>query len=227
MKQLFKLTGCLALAGLFASCQSAQQEANYQIIPMPQEIVTAQGNPFILKSGVKILYPEGNEKMQRNAQFLADYLKTATGKDFAIEAGTEGKNAIVLALGTENENPESYQLKVADDGITITGPTEAGVFYGIQSLRKSLPVAVGADISMSAVEINDAPRFGYRGAHFDTSRHFFTVDEVKDIYRYDGFAQYEPFSLAYYRRPGLASGNQEISEADRNRFQEDRNSHRT
>lgn len=53
----------------FASCQSAQQEANYQIIPMPQEIVTTQGNPFILKSGVKILYPEGNEKMQRNAQF--------------------------------------------------------------------------------------------------------------------------------------------------------------
>ena len=179
MKQLLKLTGCLALAGLFASCQSAQQEANYQIIPMPQEIVTAQGSPFILKSSVKILYPEGNEKMQRNAQFLADYLKTATGKDFAIEAGTEGKNAIVLTLGTANENPESYQLKVTGDGITIAGPTEAGVFYGIQSLRKSLPVAVGADISMPAVEINDAPRFGYRGAHFDTSRHFFTVDEVK------------------------------------------------
>ena len=179
MKQLFKLTGCLALAGLFASCQSAQQEANYQIIPMPQEIVTAQGSPFILKSSVKILYPEGNEKMQRNAKFLADYLKTATGKAFAIEAGTEGKNAIVLALGTENENPESYQMKVTGDGITITGPTEAGVFYGIQSLRKSLPVAVGADIAMPAVEINDAPRFGYRGAHFDTSRHFFTVDEIK------------------------------------------------
>ena len=179
MKQLFKLTGCLALAGLFASCQSAQQEPNYQIIPMPQEIVTAQGSPFILKSSVKILYPEGNEKMQRNAKFLADYLKTATGKDFAIEAGTEGKNAIVLALGTENENPESYQMKVTGDGITITGPTEAGVFYGIQSLRKSLPVAVGADIAMPAVEINDAPRFGYRGAHFDTSRHFFTVDEIK------------------------------------------------
>ena len=179
MKQLFKLTGCLALAGLFASCQSVQQEANYQIIPMPQEIVTAQGSPFILKSSVKILYPEGNEKMQRNAKFLADYLKTATGKDFAIEAGTEGKNAIVLALGTENENPESYQMKVTGDGITITGPTEAGVFYGIQSLRKSLPVAVGVDIAMPAVEINDAPRFGYRGAHFDTSRHFFTVDEIK------------------------------------------------
>lgn len=179
MKQFLKLTGCLAVAGLFASCQSAQQEASYQIIPMPQEIVTAQGNPFILKSGVKILYPEGNEKMQRNAQFLADYLKTATGKDFAIQAGTEGKNAILLSLGAEAENPESYQLKVAENGITITAPTEAGVFYGIQSLRKSLPIALNADIALPPVEINDAPRFGYRGAHFDISRHFFTIDEVK------------------------------------------------
>lgn len=179
MKQLLKLTGCLALAGLFASCQSVQQEANYQIVPMPQEIVTAQGNPFILKSGVKILYPEGNEKMQRNAQFLADYLKTATGKDFAIQPGTEGKNAILLSLGTASENPESYQLKVAENGITITAPTEAGVFYGIQSLRKSLPVALNADIALPPVAINDAPRFGYRGAHFDISRHFFTIDEVK------------------------------------------------
>lgn len=179
MRQLLKLTGCLAMAGLFASCQSVQQEANYQIIPLPQEIVAAQGNPFILKSGVKILYPEGNEKMQRNAQFLADYLKTATGKDFAIEAGTEGKNAIVLALGTEAENPESYQLNVAGDGITITAPTEAGVFYGIQSLRKSLPIALNAEVALPAVEIKDVPRFSYRGAHFDVARHFFTVDEVK------------------------------------------------
>ena len=45
MKQLLKLTGCLALAGLFASCQSAQQDANYQIIPMPQEIVTLKEIP--------------------------------------------------------------------------------------------------------------------------------------------------------------------------------------
>ena len=117
--------------------------------------------------------------MQRNAKFLAEYLKTATGRDFSIEAGTEGKNAIVLALGSEVENPEAYQLKVTDQGVTITAPTEAGVFYGIQTLRKSLPIAQGADVALPAVEIKDAPRFGYRGAHFDVSRHFFTIDEVK------------------------------------------------
>lgn len=179
MKHLLKLTGCMAIAGLMSACSSVQQEANYQVIPLPQEIVATQEYPFILKSGVKILYPEGNEKMKRNAQFLAEYLKSATGKDFSIEAGTEGKNAILLTLGLEAENPESYQLKVTAQGITITAPTEAGVFYGIQTLRKSLPVAQGVDISLPSVEITDAPRFSYRGAHFDVSRHFFTVDEVK------------------------------------------------
>ena len=91
MKQLLNLTRCLAVAGLFASCQSVQQEANYQVIPLPQEIVVEQGAPFILKSGVKILYPEGNEKMQRNAKFLADYLKTATGKTLPLRPEQKGE----------------------------------------------------------------------------------------------------------------------------------------
>lgn len=187
MKQIIKLTGCLvAIAGLATSCHSVLQEANYQIIPLPQEIVAVQDAPFTLTSSVKILYPEGNEQMQRNAQFLADYLKTATGKTFTTATGTAGDQTIVLSLGLEAENPEAYRLKVAKNGVTITAPTEAGVFYGIQSLRKSLPVALNAEISLPAVEINDYPRFGYRGAHFDVARHFFFGRRSKDLYRYDG-----------------------------------------
>lgn len=105
MKQLLKLTGCLALAGLMSSCGSVQEEANYQIIPLPQEIVTTQVNPFILKSGVKILYPEGNEKMQRNAKFLAEYLKTATGRDFSIEAGNRRKKCNSAGIGIGSRKP--------------------------------------------------------------------------------------------------------------------------
>ena len=181
MRNLFKVAGMLAFTGLIASCNSEQKVADYQVIPLPQEITTAQGTPFVLDGGVKIIYPEGNEQMQKNALFLAEYLKKATGKEFAIQTGTEAKGGILLTLGLQSENPEAYQLKVDGDGVVIDAPTPAGVFYGIQTLRKSIPVSVGATVSLPAVEINDYPRFSYRGVHMDPSRHFFTVEETKSF----------------------------------------------
>ncbi|GAE14307.1 beta-hexosaminidase [Bacteroides pyogenes JCM 6292] len=59
----------MAIAGLAVSCQSVQKEADYRIIPLPQEIATAQGNPFVLKSGVKILYPEGTKRCNAMRSF--------------------------------------------------------------------------------------------------------------------------------------------------------------
>lgn len=170
----------LSMAGLMLfSCNNEVKEANYQVIPMPLEIsLASQGAPFVLSNGTKILYPEGNEKMQKNAEFLADYIKELTGKTLTVQAGTEGKG-IVLQLASISENAEAYQLKVSADQVTIAGPTEAGVFYGIQTLRKSIPAAQGVDIALPAVEINDAPRFAYRGTMLDVSRHFFPVDSVK------------------------------------------------
>ena len=180
MKQLFKLTGCLALAGLFASCQSAQQDANYQIIPMPQEIVTAQGNPFILKSGVKILYPEGNEKLRQTAVFLSGYIREMTGIETEVTADTGSSNSIRLVLDrTAVSSPEGYRLKVGKRDITITGSSEAGIFYGIQTLRKSLPVTGQKEISFPAVQILDEPEYRYRGMHLDVGRHFFSTDFIK------------------------------------------------
>ena len=81
MRNLFKIAGLLALTGFISSCNDKETTANYQVIPLPQEITTAQSQPFTLNGSVKIIYPEGNEKMQRNAQFLANYLKKATGKE--------------------------------------------------------------------------------------------------------------------------------------------------
>lgn len=169
----------VAVTGLFLSCSSgAGQDETYRVIPLPQEIVSVSGAPFTLNGDVKILYPEGNEKMQKNAEFLAGYIKEITGKELKVGTGTEGKNAIVLKLGLDAANAEAYNLKVNGKGITIAAPTEAGVFYGIQTLRKSLPIVKG-DVELPAVDINDYPRFGYRGVHFDVGRHFFDVDEAK------------------------------------------------
>ena len=181
MKSILKSATLVAMACWLSGCSGQKTEANYQVIPAVQEVnVTPQGGAFSLGSGVKIIYPEGNEAMLRNAGYLADYLKTATGRDYAIQAGQDGQGNILLQVdAAASEKPEGYKLRVNGDGVIIKGASEAGVFYGIQTLRKSIPVLQGSTPTLPAVEIKDAPRFDYRGAHFDVSRHFFNVDEVK------------------------------------------------
>lgn len=169
------------LAGLLMTACSNQPTtvANYEVVPMPLEINTTQQASFLLKSGVTVYYPAGNEKMQRNAEFLASYVKAQTGIELQVQAGEGGKEGIVLQLGLANDNPEAYQLKVDASQVVISSPSEAGVFYGIQTLRKAVDVAEGSNVELPAVEINDQPRFGYRGMMLDVGRHFFSMDEIK------------------------------------------------
>ncbi len=170
-----------SLAGLLMTACSNQPTtvANYEVVPMPLEINTTQQASFLLKSGVTVYYPAGNEKMQRNAEFLASYVKAQTGIELQVQAGEGGKGGIVLQLGLANDNPEAYQLKVDASQVVISSPSEAGIFYGIQTLRKAVDVAEGSNVELPAVEIKDQPRFGYRGMMLDVGRHFFSMDEIK------------------------------------------------
>ena len=174
------LAGALALA--CASC-TAEKEANYQVIPLPQEVSLTQGNPFKLNENVLIAYPENNALLQRNAEFLSEYIQQATNyapKTKAIAAGEQVKNAIVLGLDPGIANKEGYVLTTTPEGISINGQTENGVFYGIQTLRKSIPAeAKGATVLIPAGEIKDEPRFSYRGMHLDVGRHFFPKEFMK------------------------------------------------
>lgn len=174
------LAGALAL--VCASC-GTEQEANYQVIPLPQEVSLTQGNPFKLNGNVLIAYPENNALLQRNAEFLSEYIRQSTGyapKTKAIAAGEQVKNAITLGLDPDIANKEGYVLTTTPEGISINGQTENGVFYGIQTLRKSIPAeAKGATILIPAGEIKDEPRFSYRGMHLDVGRHFFPIKFIK------------------------------------------------
>lgn len=137
-----------------------------------------RGEPFILKNGTPVNYPAGDEAMRRNAEFLAGYIGEQTGlRLIPAEGGTAG-GAVTLALRETGGNPEGYRIDVTAEGVTVTAPTPAGVFYGIQTLRKAVGVTEGR-CALPAATIADEPRFAYRGMHLDVSRHFFTVDEVK------------------------------------------------
>jgi hexosaminidase len=180
-----KLNHALLASALALACASctAEKEANYQVIPLPQEVSLTQGNPFKLNENVFIAYPENNALLQRNAEFLSEYIQQATNyapKTKAIAAGEQVKNAIVLGLDPGIANKEGYVLTTTPEGISINGQTENGVFYGIQTLHKSIPAeAKGATVLIPAGEIKDEPRFSYRGMHLDVGRHFFPKEFIK------------------------------------------------
>ena len=178
MRKHHLLGAILLCGGLFSCSSEVIQQANYEIIPLPQEIKISTGN-FVLNDRTSIVYPKGNDEMQQNANLLATYIRQMSGKKLKVIDEQITSNVITLTTGLNTDNAEAYQLKVTPDNIIIRGASEAGTFYGIQTLRKSLPATNKGDISLPGVEINDYPRFSYRGVHLDVSRHFFPIDSIK------------------------------------------------
>ena len=151
----------------------AGEPANYEVVPLPQSIVEQKGAPFILEEGVEILT---SAELQREAEFLKQYIEEVTWNNLPIAQKREKKvRYIELSVSPTVKEKEGYVMTVSQKGVTIQGGSAAGVFYGIQTLRK----AVKEGVIMNPVIITDAPRFSYRGMHLDCSRHFFSADFVK------------------------------------------------
>ena len=153
--------------------------------------------------------------------FLAEYISQSTGHTLQTEAlapGSEApKGAITLGLDPAIGNREGYVLTVKADRVTLNGQTENGVFYGIQTLRKSIPAETKAtSILLPAGSIQDEPRFSYRGMHLDVGRHFFPIEFVKKYIDLLALHNMNTFQLAPHRRPRLENRNKEVSQADGN-----------
>ena len=177
---IFTVIGIVTLS-LF-SCQKSMQTADYQVVPLPKEISLTDEKPFILDKNTVITYSESQEEMQKEAGFLADYFEDILGYRLnVICTDDEVKNSIRLESSSDlSDNNEFYQIIVNENIIKITSSNTLSIIYGIQTLRKSLPIgSKAAKIAFPSAVINDWPRFAYRGMHLDVSRHFFPLDSLK------------------------------------------------
>lgn len=94
---------------------------------------------------------------------------------FPASLPASGGPALRLSIGkvAGQDSPEAYRLEIsAQGGIAIVGNSAAGVAYGLQTLRDLMPLPGAADLSLPALTIVDAPRFGYRGFMLDVARNF-------------------------------------------------------
>ncbi len=163
------------------------EKADYaQVVPQPRSVNMQKGAPFLLQASTVIIYTNGDD-MRRNATFLSQWINEMTHIKPAVQAAKgEAKSTISLVVDPKAKginNNEGYAISINAKGIVVRGKTAAGVFYGCQTLRKTLPVLKNSDgaavIEMPAAMINDEPRFAYRGMHLDCSRHFFTASFIK------------------------------------------------
>lgn len=175
------------LVSLFLTCLTAvgaTEKADFaKVVPAPDKInYNPKGGDFTLSASTIINYTAGNADMERNAAFLAQYVKDMTKLELGKQAAKgKAKTGISLVLNAKAKlTPEAYEIVVDKRGVTVTGSTAAGVFYGVQAIRKSLPILQNAEnVEMPAAKVEASPRFAYRGMMLDCSRHFFPAKFVK------------------------------------------------
>lgn len=185
MRNLFLLL--IALSAAFTAFAN-QSVPDIMIIPEPVSVVKSEGK-YQLPERVVIAVPLGDE-IKIVGETLKDRLTTAA--NVSVEVGNVLSGAdIVLAINAQKDNKigdEGYNLSVSTDKIVIRANQPAGLYYGVQTLLQLFPAEIESkthvadvDWSVPAVEIEDYPRMDWRGLMFDVSRHFFTVDEVKQF----------------------------------------------
>jgi hexosaminidase len=165
----------LITASLIANAQD--NGPNMGIIPAPVSLKKAPGE-FVLSRQTILLADTVSNKA---VLFLVDYLrsKKMLSIDPKTNTGANVPNSLVLtSAGTDSLPPEGYRLSITPQKITIAGKG-AGLFYGIQTLIQLMPADGIASVKIPCVQIEDYPRFAYRGMMLDVCRHFFSVEFVK------------------------------------------------
>jgi hexosaminidase len=174
---------CLLAATIWAADTN-----NLAIIPWPQKL-TLQAGAFRLTPATRIYVDFGSRE---TAEFLTARLRLSTGYPLTAHlkffSGKAVKNGILLT--TRDADPhlgaEGYNLTVTPESVVIRAPTQTGLFYGVQTLLQLFPPEIFSTNRVGhitwqipAVQIEDWPRFQWRGFMLDTSRHFFTPAEIE------------------------------------------------
>ncbi|QZE15420.1 beta-N-acetylhexosaminidase [Halosquirtibacter laminarini] len=154
------------------------------IIPEPMVSNKIDGK-FTFHSGIKIAAPN---EFKKEALILSTLMKTSNGFEFEVKKRARHADVVLKHNPKllDSLGEEGYKLVIRPNQITISAPTSTGAFYAIQTIRQLLPVAVDGyyptpEIKMSipCYEIEDQPRFSWRGYMLDCSRYFVSVDRIK------------------------------------------------
>ena len=180
------LIGLLCGAALVSGRSvSAQPSSSIAVIPQPGKVTERSGR-FALTGRTAIWTDAAAAAIGR--QFAA-YVEPATGFTLRVHSGGSAPASGIqfrIDRSLARLGPEGYVLDVRPARIVARASAAAGLFYAVQTLRQLLPPQIFRDApagqtawTIPSVSIEDQPRFGWRGAHLDTGRHFMPKEFVK------------------------------------------------
>lgn len=176
---------CLFL-WILGMCFHAHPILAQSVIPVPLKMEQGTGS-FLLSEKTKLYTNlQGGE-----AELWENYLKALPVQ--LKEARMKDRKQMLFLLITPKTpqlpSPESYTLSVTSQRIEIRATSGAGLFYGMQTLLQLMQPTSTGSYSVPSVEIEDTPRFAYRGLMLDVSRHFSTKEFIKK--QIDALAYYK------------------------------------
>lgn len=169
MKRFSWLTYLMVIC---ASWAISQNRAPWSVTPYPNSVNFASGT-FSFKTGINFSNPDSISVP--TLTFFKDRFA-----ELGIDEVPEAKANLILNLHPEkNGNPEAYELEITPIRIRINASSEKGIFYGLITVYQEL--LFSGKLEVQVAQIQDTPRFSYRGYMLDESRHFFGKEKVKQL----------------------------------------------
>lgn len=152
------------------------------VTPLPLRSVHREGCFTVDRSTIIVAPPA----LQDTALYLQKVLREESALSLEIDRQNHGNAIRIQPDPAPGETgAEGYRLSVDRSGVLISAETGAGAFYGVQTLRQLIPASERGSkngaVTIPFLEIEDSPRFPWRGFMLDTARHFFGVDTIMQL----------------------------------------------
>lgn len=154
------------------------QSSFAQLIPAPAQLNQKPGE-FVIDKNVSLSFK--NDSIKKIAEYFQQHVESLSGIQLSLNENREKK--IVFSLDQNLSLPtEGYQLDVSEKEIAISAIAPAGLFYAVQTMLQYFPgIRTNEILKIPAMEITDKPAFTWRGMMLDVSRHFFSVETIKEV----------------------------------------------
>jgi hexosaminidase len=196
MRNSAVLFACLLLAGSHVVLRASNSEGvlrgddSLLVIPRVEQYTPGSGSFLVKPSTVVVVLSKGSA-VPFPVDWFVKQLRSVTGYPLVVRSGGKMPGADCIVFENVQDaglGNEGYSLEVKPTAVKVRANSDAGQLYAVQTILQLLPESAfgsktvsGVQWSIPSLNITDRPRFAWRGAHLDVSRHFFPASFIKTV----------------------------------------------